>query len=55
MNEETREKEEIKDSEAKKEELQSLTDQQKKTIWEWTKYLGYEILKAIAKKVFGLQ
>jgi hypothetical protein len=53
MSEETKDQEEVEDSEAKV-EPQSLTDQQKKTIWEWAKYLTVELLKAIARKVLGL-
>jgi hypothetical protein len=54
MSKETKENEKVNDSEGK-EQLQSLTDQQKKTIWEWVKYLSTELFKAIAKKLFGLQ
>lgn len=53
MSEESEEQEEVKDSETKV-EPQGLTDQQKKTIWEWAKYLTVELLKAIARKVLGL-
>ena len=33
------------------EQLQQLTPEQKKTIWEWVKYLGNAILVAILKKI----
>lgn len=33
------------------EKIQQLTPEQKKTIWEWVKYLGKTLLLAIIKKL----
>jgi len=33
--------------------MTQLTDAQKKTIWEWCKYLGKAVLKAILAKLIG--
>ena len=36
------------------EQFQKLTPEQKKTIWEWVKYLGKNLLTAILKKLTGV-
>ena len=37
------------------EQLQQLTPEQKKTIWEWVKYLGKTLLVAIIQKLSSTQ
>lgn len=37
------------------EQLQQLTPEQKKTIWEWVKYLGKALLVAIIQKLSSNQ
>lgn len=45
----------IKTQELNNEQLQQLTPEQKKTIWEWVKYLGKTLLVAIIQKLSGNQ
>lgn len=45
----------IKTQELNNEQLQQLTPEQKKTIWEWVKYLGKTLLVAIIQKLSGDQ
>jgi hypothetical protein len=41
-------------NEIPEEQFQKLTPEQKKTIWEWMKYLGKSLLTAILKKLTGV-
>lgn len=45
----------IETQELNNEQLQQLTPEQKKTIWEWVKYLGKTLLVAIIQKLSGNQ
>ncbi len=45
----------IETQELNNEQLQQLTPEQKKTIWEWVKYLGKTLLVAIIQKLSSNQ